>query len=340
VTSVDELNRGSLIFSAVFHLAVVVLVFVGLPQLFKPKPLEDMPIAVQLVTLAPETRATQVTKTPPKPEAKPEPQVAEATPEPPKPEPPKPEPPQPSPPPPPPPPPPPEPKPLPPEPPKPEPPKPVPPPPPPPLPEPKPEPKPPEPKPEPKPEPPKPEPPKVEPKPEPPKPKVVEAPKPKAKPEPPKPDQKQLASDFDALLKNLTRQKTAPTPENAEPKAKSAPAQQRASSQPIAPLGSQLTASEIDLIKQQIAQCWNVDPGAKDAKSQRPEFRVYMNEDGTIRDSRLLNADQMSDPFFRSAAESAQRALRNPRCQPLKLSPQKYDQWQTFTITFDPKDFT
>jgi hypothetical protein len=338
VTSVYELNRGSVIFSAIFHLAVVVLVFVGLPQLFKPKPLEDMPIAVQLVTLAPETRATQVTKTPPKPEAKPEPQVVEATPEPPKPEPPKQEPPKPAPPPPPPPPPPPEPKPLPPEPPKPEPPKPVPPPPPPPLPE--PAPKPPEPKPEPKPEPPKPEPPKVEPKPEPPKPKIVDAPKPKAKPEPPKPDQKQLASDFDALLKNLTRQKTAPTPDNAQPKAKQSPAQQQASSQPIAPLGSQLTVSELDLIRQQISQCWNIDPGSKDAKSQRPEFRVYMNEDGTIRDSRLLNADQMDDPFFRSAAESAQRALRNPRCQPLKLPPQKYDQWQTFTITFDPKDFT
>src|SRR6266403_2192190 len=180
VTSLRDLTRGSLITSAIFHLALIVLVFVGLPQLFTPKPLEDMPIAVQLVTLAPETRATQVTKTPPKPEAKPEPQVAEATPEPPKPQP----------------------------------------------------------------APPKPEPPKAEPKPAPPKPKVVEAPKAKAKPEPPKPDQKQLASDFDALLKNLTRQKTAPTPENAQPKAKQQPAQQPASSQPVAPLGAQLTVSE------------------------------------------------------------------------------------------------
>src|SRR5260370_21303606 len=94
-TSLRDLTRGSLISSAIFHLALIVLVFVGLPQLFKPKPLEDMPIAVQLVTVAPETRATQLTKTPPKPEAKPEPQVAEATPEPPKPEPPTPEPPQP-----------------------------------------------------------------------------------------------------------------------------------------------------------------------------------------------------------------------------------------------------
>jgi hypothetical protein len=317
VTSLRDLTRGSLISSAIFHLALIVLVFVGLPQIFAPKPLEDTPIAVQLVTLAPETRATQLTKTPPKPDTKPEPQIAQATPEPPKPEPPKPEPPKPAPPPPPPPPPPPKP------------------------PEPTPDPPKPEPKPpEPKAELPKPEPPKVEPKPEPPKPKVVEAPKPKAKPEPPKPDQKQLASDFDSLLKNLTRQKTAPTPEDAQPKAKQPPAQQQASSQPIAPLGAQLTVSELDLIRQQISQCWNIDPGSKDAQKQRPEFRVFMNEDGTIRSAQLLNSDLMSDPIFRSAAESAQRALRNPRCQPLKLPPQKYDQWQTFTITFDPKDFS
>src|SRR5205807_7696655 len=72
------LFRSSLISSAIFHLALIVLVFVGLPQLFTPKPLEDTPIAVQLVTLASETRATKLTKTPPKPDAKPEPQIAQA----------------------------------------------------------------------------------------------------------------------------------------------------------------------------------------------------------------------------------------------------------------------
>src|SRR5258708_4606584 len=180
VTSLSDLTRGSLIASAIFHLALLVLVFVGLPQLFTPKPLEDTPIAVQLVTLAPETRATQLTKTPPKPRTQP----------------------------------------------------------------PEPEPRPPEPKAELQ----KPEPPKAAPKPEPPKPKVVEAPKPKAKPEPPKPDQKQLASDFDSLLKNLTRQKTAPTPDDAQPKAKQPPAQQQASSQPIAPPGSQLPVSAQDTL--------------------------------------------------------------------------------------------
>jgi hypothetical protein len=315
VTSLRDLTRGSLISSAIFHLALIVLVFVGLPQLFTPKPLEDTPIAVQLVTLAPETRATQLTKTPPKPDAKPEPQVVQATPEPPKPEPPKPEPPKPAPPP--------------------------PPPPPPKPPEPTPEPPKPEPKlPEPKAELPKPEPPKVEPKPEPPKPKVVEAPKPKAKPEPPKPDQKQLASDFDALLKNLTRQKTAPTPD-VQPKAKQPPAQQQASSQPIAPLGSQLTVSEKDLLIHQIEQCWNIPAGAKDAQNLIIDIHIDVDREGTATNVDIVDkARYAADAFFRAAADSAVRAIRNPNCRPLKLPPDKYEQWKSITLSFNPKDIS
>ena len=319
MTSVHELNRGSLILSAIFHLAVVVLVFVGLPQLFKPKPLEDTPIAVQLVNLAPETRATQLTKQQPKPDAKPEPQIAQATPEPPKPEPPKPEPPKPTPPPPPPPPPPPEPKPE-----------------PPPVPEPpKPEPKPPEPKPEPKPEPPKAEPKPPEPKPEPPK--KVEAPKPKPKPEPPKPDQKQLASEFDSLLKNLTRQKTAPTPENPQPKSKQPPAQQQASSQPIAPLGAQLSVSEKDLVIRQIEDKWNPPVGAKDAQNLILELRIELSPDGSVTNVTVTNEGSYGgNPIFQSFADSGKRAVR--LASPLKLPPDKFEQWKTTTLSFNLKD--
>jgi hypothetical protein len=59
-----------------------------------------------------------------------------------------------------------------------------------------------------------------------------------------------------------------------------------------------------------------------------------------VRDAQLLNPDRLGEPYFQAAADSAHRALLNPRCQPLKLPPDKYDQWQTFTITFDPKDLT
>ena len=260
-------ERRSLIFSALFHAAVVFVFAIGLPSLFPPKVLEDEPIAVQLVNLAPETHATQNNPAPPVPQAKPE--LAQA--EPPKPEPPKPEPP-----------------------------KPEPPPPPPPV---------------AKPEPPKPEPP----------------PPPPAPPKPPQPPQKKPDdTSFDQLLKNLANRKTA-TQQAQGPEEKS--------SQPIAPLAAQLSTSEIDLVKQQIEGCWNIPAGARDAENLRPQFRVWMNADGTVRTAQLLNPDP-GNSFFQAAADSANRALLNPRCQPLKLPPDKYEQWQTFTITFDPKDIT
>jgi outer membrane biosynthesis protein TonB len=258
-------ERGSFLFSAFLHAAVVIAFMLGLPRLFERKIAEDEPIAVQLINLAAETRATQTNPAPPTPQAKPE--LAQS--EPPKPEPPKPPPPTTQ----------------------------APPPPPPPA-----------------------EKPQVK----------AEVPPPTPKPPQPAP-KKPVDTSFDQLLKSLATRTPAPQPQAQGPVQKS--------SQPIAPLAAQLSTSEIDLVKQQIEACWNVPAGARDAENLRPEFRVMMNADGTVRAAQLLNPNA-SDPFFQAAADSANRALLNPRCQPLKLPPDKYDQWQTFTITFDPKDIS
>jgi len=285
------LERQSFICSAVLHLMVVLAAVIGLPHLLEPKVIEDQPIAVQLVNVAPETHATQKNTTPPVPDAKPD--VAQAEP-PPKPQPPTPEPPKP-------------------EPPKPQPPT-------PPTPPPPPRPPPPTPAPEPKPQAPKPEP--------------APPPPPQQKPQPPQQQKKPDDTSFDQLLKNLTNKQQAQVPQQQNP------GPQQKSSQPIAPLGSQLTTSELDVVKSQLEACWNVPAGARDAQDLTPEFRVQMRRDGTVASTQLLNSNRMNDPFFQAAAESANRALLNPRCQPLKLPPEKFDQWQTFTITFDPKDMT
>ena len=42
----------------------------------------------------------------------------------------------------------------------------------------------------------------------------------------------------------------------------------------------------------------------------------------------------MSDPFYRTAAESARRAVRV--CEPLPVPPKKYDIWRDIYLTFDP----
>ncbi len=100
-----------------------------------------------------------------------------------------------------------------------------------------------------------------------------------------------------------------------------------------------LSVSEMDAIRQQIARCWLVPAGAKEGASLLVEIRVQMNADRTVRAAEIVDTSRLrSDPFFRAAAESALRALRNPVCTPLNLPPEKYDTWKNFTITFDPRD--
>ncbi|HKM68866.1 MAG TPA: energy transducer TonB [Stellaceae bacterium] len=305
----DGIAPPGIALSVALHLVLGSLFIFGLPRLFAPPPPEDMPVAVELVTIAPETRATRPNPNPPRPDAKPEVPVADAPVARPEPEPPVPTP--------------------------------VPPPSaeaPPPTSEP------------PTPSEPKPAPPPLlkppEPKPEPPKPtEKTEAPRPKEKPEPPqqmaknetKAEQKKYdPSQFEALLKNLATQPTAPSPDAPpqRPRVTSA----RPSSQPRAPLGSQITATEVDLVRQQIARCWNVPAGARDAKDLVVEIRVVVDPDGTVRQATIVDQARLSDPSFRAAAESARRAFFNPECRPLRLPPDKYAIWKDLVVDFSPKD--
>src|SRR6266478_3485494 len=181
----DGIAPRGVALSVALHLVLGTVFILGLPRLFAPSMPEEMPVAVQLVTIAPETRATRPNPNLPRPNAKPDPPVADAPVTKPEPEPPV----------------------L----------TPLPPPsaemPPPPElvkpPEPKPAPPPPVLKPEPKPEPPKPT-------------EKVEVPRPKEKPEPPqqmaknesKAEQKKYdPGQFEALLKNLAAQPSAPSPD-------------------------------------------------------------------------------------------------------------------------------
>jgi outer membrane biosynthesis protein TonB len=305
----DGVAPRGIALSVALHLVFGSLFILGLPRLFDPPAPEDMPVAVELVTIAPETRATRPNPNPPRPNAKPEVPVADAPVAKPEPEPPV-----------------------------------ATPVPPasaemPPLPEP---PKPPEPKPAP---PPLLKPP--EPKPEPPKPtEKTEAPRPKEKPDPPQQMAKNESKaehrkydpgQFEALLKNLATQSTAPSPDAPPQRPRVASA--RPSSQPRAPLGSQITASEVDLVREQIARCWNVPAGARDAKDLVVEIRVAVDPDGTVRQATIVDQARLgSDPFFRAAAESARRAFFNPQCRPLHLPADKYAIWKDLVVDFSPKD--
>jgi hypothetical protein len=324
-TETRDVMPGGIAASAAMHVCIFALIILGLPTLFRRPPIEEQPIAVELVTIAPETRATHRNPNLPKPNAKPEIPLTAA-----------------------------------------EAPKPVP----------KPEPPPPTPTAPPSatapPTPPTPPAPSQAeaPAPPPPPPKPVEAPappppppkpEPKARPEHKqdaaafekmmksleKPQQRQVAqarpdkkeddAAFDTLLKNLAKTPTMPQ-QDARPQRTHVAAAAPPSSQPRAPLGSQLTASELDLVREQLSRCWNIPAGAREAQNLVVDIRATVNADGTVATAVIVDQSRMSDPLWRAAAESARRTFFNPQCTPLKLPPEKYATWRDLTVTFNPKD--
>jgi hypothetical protein len=325
----SEPMPGGIAASAGLHIGLFVLILLGLPSLFRPPPPQDVPIAVDLVTIAPETRATQPNPFRPKPEAKPEPAVAAPAP---KPEP-KPEPPVPA-----------------------EPPSAAAPPPIPAPPQPKPEvkptpaPPPPPPKPVAAQAPPPPPPPETKPRPQPQR-VAHHVPRAEAKKSDPAAfekvlnnlqDKKPAPADFDSLLKNLTRDQAAPADEAPPRPRQRVTAAAPPSSQPKAPLGAQLTASELDALREQIMRqlipCWNVPAGIRDAKDLVVEIHAVVTQDGTVQQAAIVGAGLGGDPAYRAAAESARRTFFNPQCTPLKLPPEKYELWKELYVRFSPKD--
>lgn len=301
--------KRAALYSGLFHLVIFLIVMIGVPNPFEKKMTEYKPIMMEFVdiadvstapVLAPES-ATQPEPTPaPQPELKPEP----TPPTPPEPTPPTP-------------------------------------------PEPAPTPPPPAPQPEPEPEikdsdidhilDEKPEEKPKETKKEPPKPKEEKAqltlekkdqPKPK-KDEPKKPDQKKVDKAFDNLLDELDKNDKKDNTRSTS-SIKGAPADK---------IGPTVTGTEIDAVRRTIARCWNINPGALGAKDLVVEIEMKLAPDGTVQTAKVTDMKRYrSDPAFRAAADSARQAVLDPNCNPLPLSPKKYDQWKDLTMSFDPKN--
>jgi hypothetical protein len=97
--------------------------------------------------------------------------------------------------------------------------------------------------------------------------------------------------------------------------------------------------SEEDALRRQITSCWNVPVGARDIQNISVEVYIAVNPDRTLREAMVVDQARMArDTFYRAVAESALRALRNPRCSPLALPPEKYDQWREMIFNFNPRD--
>jgi hypothetical protein len=184
-----------------------------------------------------------------------------------------------------------------------------------------------------------PEPPKEEkkpdpPKPEPPKPEVKKVEPPKPPPPKPQPKKDTVDNIVDSILKNDDRNPPIKTPQQSPQRPKEITRQVA-----MAPDFAQVvTASEVEGVRQKIRPCWNTFGGAKEAPVVT--LVVQMNQNGTPVEAEFKDSGRYNnDPVYRSAADSARRAILNPRCQPWPLSPEKYTSWRTITFNFDPRDY-
>jgi hypothetical protein len=101
-----------------------------------------------------------------------------------------------------------------------------------------------------------------------------------------------------------------------------------------------LTASEIGAaVIRQIRPCWNFPAGADNTDRLLVVVQIDLRPDGGLIRARVRDRARMAtDTFFRAAAEAALRAVRDPRCSPLRLPAAHYRQWKRLTIEFDPAE--
>ncbi len=158
---------------------------------------------------------------------------------------------------------------------------------------------------------------------------------PKKKPKPPKKKQtKKASNDFQSLLKNLTPD--AKKEDKTDPNINKADSTQKSQ---IANLADRMSISETDALLGQLAGCWSLMTGAKFAENLVVPIKIIVNPDRTIKHASIVDKGRYNrDSHYRAAADSAVRALRHPRCTPLRLPPDKYEEWKVITINFDPRD--
>ncbi|MBX9786503.1 MAG: energy transducer TonB [Alphaproteobacteria bacterium] len=157
--------------------------------------------------------------------------------------------------------------------------------------------------------------------------KKEEKPKPKEK----KKKKQKPKKDFMKLLNNIDKMEAS-----ADGPAQKDQDENSTSDHAANNINAVLSITELDLIRRQLAACWNVPAGAQDAKDLYVDVRIEMNPDATVQ-SAVVTGSSGNGSSKRAAEDSALRAVRNPKCSPLKLPLHRYDQWKTITIRFDPK---
>jgi len=186
--------------------------------------------------------------------------------------------------------------------------------------------------------------PQEEPEPEPEPEPVIPEPAPEPKPEPPKetpkpkPQPKKDELDFDALSKLIDKEKESQQPKPRAPSETSEVADQ---DRPAVGAGDRLTASDEAKVRAALVRCWNASAiiGAPEPEKLIVVIDFELNRDGSLASQpRVANSVQINlsgNRFWKVAEREAIAAVN--KCAPYDfLSPDRYESWKEFRLTFDP----
>ena len=105
---------------------------------------------------------------------------------------------------------------------------------------------------------------------------------------------------------------------------------------PEIPPTAEIPATDLDLIKRQIASNWKIPAGAKDIKDLYVDIRTVLNPDGSVRSAEVTKTSTpISDPYMQAIANSAVKAVK--AASPLAIHPKDAERFKTLIIRFDPK---
>ena len=106
--------------------------------------------------------------------------------------------------------------------------------------------------------------------------------------------------------------------------------------EPAAAQGPPMTGSERDAFRVAVSSCWNVDVGSE-AANVTVTVGFELGRDGKVQgDVRQIGGSGGSDAAISTAYNNARRAILRCQREGFQLPADKYDQWQSVEMTFDP----
>jgi hypothetical protein len=108
---------------------------------------------------------------------------------------------------------------------------------------------------------------------------------------------------------------------------------------PERPTGPPLTSGEREGLRVAVSQCWNTGSMSTEAQRTTVNISMSMNQDGTPQSGsiRLVGSSGGSAASAEQAFQTARRAIIICGKQGFPLPQDKYAQWQTIEMTFDPE---